>query len=345
MEPALAGSPLLQHWTPRSVLILRALQLGDMLCAVPALRALRQQLPGVPLTLLGLPWAQQLLPRFAHLLDEVLEFPGYPGLPERTPDLEAWPDFVQTVRERRYDLVLQMHGSGQLSNAIAAQLGGMVVAGFHPASEAAPGPYFCPWPERGHEAERVLALPRFLGAATRDSQLQFPLLQQDRDELQRSGLAAGLPPGGYLCVHAGARDPRRRWPVELFARLGDALWQRWQLPLVFTGCGAERELAASIIARLRAPAVNAAADISIGAMAALLQDSALLICNDTGVSHIAAGLRLPSVVIFRCSEVERWAPADQSLHRGVMDAEGRDLPQVLQQAHALLQSLLQIEGV
>ncbi|UUZ52209.1 hypothetical protein LP419_21560 [Massilia sp. H-1] len=77
---------------------------------------------------------------------------------------------------------------------------------------------------------------------------------------------------------------------------------------MLTGSAAEAHLAADVAAAMRYPAINAAAPISIGAMAALLRHARLLVCNDTGVSHIAAGLGLPSVVVFSRDDIRRWAP-------------------------------------
>lgn len=339
MGYAVEQAALLKHWKPETVLVMRALQVGDMLCAVPALRALRQHVPQAHVTLLGLPWARDLVRRYPELLQDFIEFPGHPLLPERPASVDGWPDFVAAMRARRFDLAIQLHGSGTHSNAIVESFGARHVAGFYPAGQPAPGPGFLPWPERGSEIDRLLALSEFLGAPVDDDGLDFPLLQEDRDELHFSGLAQGLQPCGYICLHPGARDVRRRWPVEQFARLADGLHRRWQLPLVFTGSGAETELVADIMRRIEAPAVNAAADVSLGALAVLLNASCLLICNDTGVSHLAAALALPSVVIFRHSEMERWRPLDQARHRCVADPEGVRLDDVMQQAELLLRAV------
>src|SRR3712207_3844932 len=93
---------------PRRIVIFRALQLGDLLCAVPAWRALRRHWPHARITLVGLPWAREFVSRFHGYLDDFLEFPGHRGLPER--HAVAADAFLHEIRARRFDLALQMHG-------------------------------------------------------------------------------------------------------------------------------------------------------------------------------------------------------------------------------------------
>jgi ADP-heptose:LPS heptosyltransferase len=44
------------------------------------------------------------------------------------------------------------------------------------------------------------------------------------------------------------------------------------------------------------------------------------VCNDTGVSHVAAALRIPSVIVFHTAETSRWAPLARTLHVPIVTA-------------------------
>ena len=319
----------------REVLVFRALQLGDMLCAVPALRSLRAGLPRARIVLVGLPWAGQFAQRFNALIDEFIAFPGHPRLPEPASDPDGWPEFRRRMRARRADLAIQLHGSGEASNPIVREFGARQMAGFT-RDPAAEGAGFFPYAEHGHESERLLALMEALGFRAGDRRLAFPLRAEDEDELQAAGLTAALGSRSYACVHAGARDPARRWPAAAFAAVADFLSATYGLQVVLTGSGAEHALAQQVAERMRHPALNAALPLSIGAMAALMDRACLLVCNDTGASHLAAALRLPSVVVFRSDARARWAPPDRRRHRCVVDPDATRVSQVMSAARRLV---------
>ncbi len=327
--------PLLNDLRPTRVAVFRALRLGDMVCAVPALRALRKALPDASITLVGLPWAGTLATRLHRYVDEFVAFPGYPGLPEQAPDAAALPAFFTAMRARRFDLAIQMHGDGRISNAIVAQFGAARTSGFHGAGTPAT-PSFLPYPEHGAEIRRLLRLTGFLGAPPDGEDPEFPLLPADAAEVAAWEAAATLPEEGYVCLHAGARAVERRWPPHCFAAVGDALHRAWGLPVVLTGSQDEGPIVGAVKRAMRTPAIDTAGPISAGALAHILARARLVVCNDTGVSHLAAALRRPSVIVFRASEMGRWAPLDRRRHRPVWDPSGRAVGRVLAHAHTLL---------
>jgi ADP-heptose:LPS heptosyltransferase len=305
------------------IVVFRALQLGDMLCAVPALRALRSAYPSARITLVGLPWARKLVDRYPRYIDELVEFPGYPGLPEREPQHDALPAFLRELRERDADLAIQLHGSGEITNSLVARFGARSCAGFHgPSSSLRADGTFIPWPSNGYEAQRLLTLMPALGIETCGDHLEFPVREDDEAELRELARTGGwsLTPSWYVCIHPGARKPSKRWPPDRFALVADALVERG-LQVVLTGTSAERELTGAVAAAMRHPVVDAAGPMSLGALAALLRDARFVVCNDTGVSHLAAALRVPSVVVFLSADPDRWAPLDESVHRALYDAE------------------------
>jgi ADP-heptose:LPS heptosyltransferase len=300
---------------PRRILVIRALQLGDLLCVVPALRALRTAFPGARIALAGLPWAREFVARYSRYLDEFIEFPGFPGLPERDCDPRRVPHFLSEVQGRRFDLALQLHGSGRLLNPLTMLLGARQCAGFCPeAGDCPDSQRFLAWRDAEHEVLRYVRLIRELGIAACGTDLEFPLGREDREAagalLAESDLR-GMP---YVCLHAGSQLPSRRWPPERFAAVADRL-AALGYRIVVTGTAAERALTAQVGAAMRHTAIDLAGRTSLGALGALIESAALLLSNDTGVSHIAAALRTPSVVVCCGSDYRRWAPLDCARHR------------------------------
>lgn len=310
--PGITGAP-----RPRRVAVFRALQLGDLLCAVPALRALRAALPEAEITLIGLPWARDFARRFRRYLDDFIPFPGAPGLIERRPAPGEYETFVAATRARDFDLAIQLHGDGSHSNAVIEAMAARYALGCHPVGHSvADARYSLEYPEHLPEIHRLLAPLAHAGVAPCGDALEFPIEDEDR-----AGLVLAWPGRGarhsYVCLHPGARLPTRRWPAAYFAQIGDACADAGFLP-VLTGSIDERPLVEAVLLKMHHPAVNLCGRTGLGAFAALLRDARLVICNDTGTSHVTAAVGTPSVVLYSGSAPDRWAPLDTQRHRRAM---------------------------
>ena len=310
---------------PRRIVIMRATPgMGDMLCAVPAFRALRTAFPRAHIALITVEWLEPLVRRYTHYIDELIPFPGYPGIPELGFDVCRLPAFFASMHARNFDLAIQMHGNGSISNPFTILLGAKLNAGWYqPGAYCPDQSLFLPYVDDEHEICRQLRLLAHLGIPHRGYHLEFPLYGSDFEELGAITEAACLREGEYVCLHPGATEPARRWCPGSFAAVGDAL-ARQGLQIVLTGTSTELGLAQAVAGAMRSSALNLAGRTGLGTLAALLSRARLVVCNDTGVSHLAAALRVPSVVLFTTTSPERWAPLDSHLHRVVLTSPVAD---------------------
>lgn len=309
-----------------SIAVFRALKgLGDMLCCVPALRALRGAYPFAEVTLVSHPASGWVAERFPAYVDRFVDFPGWRGLPERAVDELELERFLHWSREEQLDLAIQLHGNGTLSNAIVASFGAKLTAGFVPPGfRPHPEGVFLPYPDDVHEIRRCLRLVREFGAASDDASLEFPVTAADEAEALAVRPMHGKTP--YVCIHPGASAPGRRWPAEHFAHVADAL-RKDGFRVLLTGTPAEAGVVREVARLARADVVNLAGRTTLGGLAAVLTHAEAVVSNDTGVSHLAAALRVPSVVVFPATlagpaaDPVRWAPLDRRLHRVFHECE------------------------
>ena len=297
----------------KKIIIFRALQLGDMLCVIPAIRALKQAYPQAKITLTGLPWAKSLVSRFPHYFDSFIHFPGYPGLPEQEVDPLAFTAFLTEVQKQQFDLALQMQGNGSIVNPMVELFNASFTAGFCKKDDyALDNGLFLQYPNHGSEIKRHLLLMEHLGISPQGTALEFPLTREDEEDLMAVGLPL-LKSQRYICIHPGSRGAWRQWPTAHFASLADYCIKRG-FQVVLTGTKDELGIVDEVSRKMKLDPVIAAGKTNLGAMGVLIKNSFMLISNCTGVSHMAAAFKTPSIVISMDGEPDRWAPLNRELH-------------------------------
>lgn len=321
------------------IAIFRALNLGDLLCAIPAIRALRASYPNAQVNLIGLPWMAGFASRFRRYFDGFVSFPGAAGLPEQPIDLDAFTHFLHRERLADYDLILQMHGKGSVTNPVVAMLANRGMAGYFEPGEYCPDhETFMPYPEGLPEIERHIALMEFLGIPAKGRAIEFPVDTAEVAEAATLLAEEGVRDKPYVCIHPGARDIRRWWAPKKFAQVADALAEKGHA-IVFTGTSEEHAAVERVREKMAARSINLAGRTELGVLGALIGRASLLVSNDTGVSHIAAATGTRSVVIYLTSDPDRWAPLNRNMHHIVTAQESESVDGVLIRAERALQEL------
>jgi ADP-heptose:LPS heptosyltransferase len=300
------------------IAVLRALPgLGDLLCAVPALRSIRAAHPSARVTLVGLPSAGWFVQRYPGLVDDLLEVEGVAGLPEVPADPVKALAFFRRAQSRRFDLALQLHGSGTTSNPLLTMLGARHQVTAHRPGEWLPPGTSVAYPEGQPEIARLLTVTAAAACPPVGDDIELPVCEGEDQVAEALLDEAGLGSTSYVCLHPGASRPERRWPPDRFAATADHL-ARQGLPVVLTGSSGEQPLVHRVVGMMQhrpgCQVVDLAGRTSIGVLGALYRRARLVLTNDTGASHVAAAVRAPSVVVFGSDEPHRWAPLDAERH-------------------------------
>ncbi len=109
-----------------------------------------------------------------------------------------------------------------------------------------------------------------------------------------------------VLLHPGAGSLRKRWFLPGFVEVFKRLRKRG-IPARFLAGPAEEDLAERLAA-LGVPPEDIALSGSADQLMDLLEDSAALVGNDSGVTHLAAFMGLPAVALFGPSDPARWRP-------------------------------------
>jgi ADP-heptose:LPS heptosyltransferase len=301
------------------VVVMRALRLGDLICATPALRSLRAALPHARITLIGLPLAREFVRR-CQSLDDFVEFPGYPGIADQEINPSRTLAFLAHMQAEQYDLAIQLHGSGVFSNPFTKLLGAYTTVGFTRPDETDLGLDFSvPYPSKGREVHRLLTLMQTLGTPDTGDHTELTVLSEDRLALNQHSLLGTLLTGDrpLIGLHPSAKVATRRWMPGRFAAIADHLVEAYDARIVIMGDSHEWTICEQVHTFMRYPAVNAAGQTNLGVLIALIERLHLFISNDSGPAHIAQAVGTPSVTIFGAANVEDWAASDTVLHRSL----------------------------
>lgn len=280
------------------IAILRANAVGDFIFTLPAMEAVRQAYPEAEIVLVGRDWHYDFLNGRPGPWDRVVKVPDENLLRGKavSRDSQALNDqFLADMQAEHFDLALQMYGGGRYSNPFIREFKARLTAGLRSA-DAGPLDRSVPYIYFQSEVMRYLEVAALVGAKP---VTLSPSLQLTREDFHEAApFLTGEQP--VVALQPGAGDPRRRWPVEKFAALGDALVNAGATVLV-TGADFDRPLVDGVVDGMRATALPVYNQLSLGGLAALFRQCAVMVGNDSGPVHLAAAAGGCTVPIF-------WGP-------------------------------------
>ncbi len=298
----------------RKIAVLRANALGDLMFALPALEALRVAYPDAEIVLLAKKWHTAFLAGRPSPVDRVVAVPLYNGVSGSTDEMvqedsEELERFFAAMRREQFDLGVQIHGGGRNSNPFLLRCGPRFTVGAR-TPDAAMLDRWIPYIFYQSEIFRYLETVALAGAVPVVLEPRLSVIAQDREEAARIVHPTDQP---LVALHPGAGDPRRHWPTEKFAAVGDALVAAGAR-VVVTGTEAERYLVEAVVHAMQADAINLCERLTLGGLAGLLERCSVVVSNDSGPVHLAGAVGTPTVGIYWCGNLITAGPPTRARH-------------------------------
>jgi ADP-heptose:LPS heptosyltransferase len=139
----------------------------------------------------------------------------------------------------------------------------------------------------------------------RSAALELPTLRLSDSATARAD-ALALPTTTFACIHLGSGSSSKNWPIESILALADLFEQRRGLRVVATAGPADAERL-DHFHRAR-PATYTVSDVPLNVIAAVYRRASLYVGMDTGPTHLAAMLGVPTVAMFGPTDPAAWGP-------------------------------------
>jgi ADP-heptose:LPS heptosyltransferase len=297
-------------------------QMGDMILAIPALRALRQAYPDGRIGVVSSTLNRGVL-EDNPFVDRLFEYDKR--------NVFSLMGMIRRLRKERYDLVIVLHtvSFSFTSVALAVLSGARLRVGStsRDLGESLTGSYLnltLPLPsdeelERMSETEHNLYPLRAIGVVTDDLSPVIVPSARSQSWAGSCGTQHWKSETARLVVHPGAGKTENIWPPERHARVVNLLAHLSPVSLIVVEGPRDAEAVSEFLEVCEIPA-HVVRGRSIGDVAALLRLADLVVCNDTGVMHVAAAAGATTLAVFGPTDPDRWAPQADGLH--VVRAEG-----------------------
>ena len=298
---AVCGTPGDRDHNSR-ILVYRNGAVGDTVLTGPAIQALRALRPEVRIALLGHKDRCRLLVRDG-LADEALDVEDYP-LHCLTSD-GPWPNDL-TGLFRHVDNVIWygIDHDKRLTEGLTAYVPHVHVHPPKPADGSAV-----------HIIDHLLAPVRDIGSVPNQPPVQLPVTPEERARAR--ALLAGIPAGTETVFLApGASSADKRWPIERFRDFAHGLSSTagGRYAYVILIGPEEVDLGRALhdqllgLSNLSVSNVKLLEPLPLADVAAVISRGALYVGNDSGTTHLAAALGVPTLSVFLTTDPAVWSP-------------------------------------
>ena len=308
---------------PGNILVVRLGAMGDIIHVMPAVKNLRMAFPSARIAWLVEDKYKDLVEVLPDV-NEVIAFPrrqwqSYIKHPQKyfklALEIRA---FLKKIRKREYDVVFDFHGnlkSGLLTFMSNTKLRVGFSRGYCKEFNFIFTNYRVTPPQKKmNRIEKYLSLLWGSGIEAEYQRPVFSISESDRIYINNFIQQNNINQKRIAIIHPGTSlfGKFKRWPAENYATLADLLIQKFGYAVIFTWGNNEYKIVTEITSLMQNKAIIAC-KTSIKQLIALLQRSHLFLGGDTGPTHLASCIGIPTVAIFGSKDPVVYAPYGENV--------------------------------
>ncbi len=294
----------------KRILVLRYRFIGDTILTVPFLRNLRYAEPDARIVWVVAPGSSEVIQGIPYV-DELVYWDPVTAHADSRGTHRTWSAklaFIRQLRAERFDKVYVLKRS--LSSAIMAFLTGAPRRiGFNTEGRGLLLTTRVPYRHDRHEVLNFLDVLRADGVPVMDDHMEAWLTGEERRFADRFLADAGIAPDApVVAIHPFAANPQRAWHLDNFIELAERIQTELGARVIVFGGERDREAIGRIVAGMANPPLFAIGATSIRQTMAILSRCSFLVCNDSGIMHLAAALGIPLLALFGPQSPVKFGP-------------------------------------
>jgi ADP-heptose:LPS heptosyltransferase len=284
----------------RSILVIHQGALGDFILALPALDTLRKAFPQAKSVIMGYPRILELVKRRFYA-EEILSI-----------DQKGMATFF--VREGSLDVGLsQFFKTFDLIVVFGRDGEGTIIGNLKRVCQGRILPIhsFPPWEEKVHLTDYLLKQFAQHGFPTSTSSPKLHLKELDREWAKDFWKNQGVTSderAKVIILHPGSGSKKKVWPLHQFFNLARTLRNHLDSKILIVLGPAEGLETQKIFERMEANSFILGKGLTLLQLASVMEGCWFFIGNDSGISHMATALGLPTMVIFGPTDERVWSP-------------------------------------
>jgi len=293
----------------KKILLIKLRYIGDTINLLPVAANIKKQIPHAHLSVMINTGAEDIL-KHSKYIDQLICYDRKEMKYNKSlyAKIKSNLDLFYSIRKEKYDLIIDFSGSDRTA-LITLLSGANSRWGFNygnPLSKVCYNHFITADINKMHIVDYQFSALQQIGFAITERKLVIDIPDSIQKDIERTFPFLNLE-SFKAVIHPGARRDNRRWPPVKFARIANLLKKHYDADIILVSAPDEKELLDEVAPSVDGDVIKLP-PLSLIQLAAFIKKCDLYIGNDTGTSHLAAGVGIKIITLFGPQFPQLWAP-------------------------------------